>query len=829
MLLRLALGALAVGMGALLPALPAGAVAGCEDLVLVTRDEGVVRATVPASLGRLSLPAVAFSAVRNGREVPVQARRLQPSEVAVSLLLAGSSDTTAGELAAAQAAMLDLLVSLPTGVRTSLVVGGDPARRVSPLSADRGALVQALSRLDLIGATDPGAGSLALQQLPPQIAGHLVVVTDGRLPVLVPSRIGTQVHRLDYGSDQAPPAASGCPSGADLALLPAADAVVQRVQGSYELVVPDGSTQIRLRVGAQRLSAPLGAGRGTRPPVEPEAASPSERDETAGPVRPALLTIAFLLPFLATVLLVKRRKAVARDGPLPAAPRLDGACPPPAGGSASPGLLAVFREQLRRLGDDAPSDVDPPAGLPRPRTAVPAPGVPGPVVPGPVVPGLSPVLRAGGADATTFVTVYVVLLVCLPARLVFAPLGAAGTPAQLLGIAGAGWWLWHQCARRQSFAPRVAPVRRAMLLFCASVLGSFIAATLRPIDAVELSTGTMGLLSLLSWLGVLLVAHDGITDRQRLDTLLRRLTLSAGLVALLGLMQFATGKAFTDLIQVPGLSVSTPLFGVAERDGLPRPAGTALSPIEFGVFLSMTLPLAIHYAVQDAHRGHGLVRRWFPVVALSAAIPLCISRSALLGTVVVLAFLAPTWTRSMRRVTALAIALVLSAGFVVVPGLLGSLIKLFTGISNDNSATSRTDSYPLAWEFIVRDPLLGRGFLTFLPKYRILDNQYLLQLVDTGVVGLLCLLVVLGTGVVVGLRMRYQLTDAADRDLALCLSAGIASGAASFAFFDALSFPMVAGAVFLQIGAVGALSRTTIETPPDTVGAQPAPVHAGAS
>ena len=446
--------------------------------------------------------------------------------------------------------------------------------------------------------------------------------------------------------------------------------------------------------------------------------------------------------------------------------------------------------------------------------------------------GLSPGLRARGADATTFVTVYVLLLVCLPARLVVGPLGAADTPAQLLGIAGAGWWLWHHCSRRQSYTPQVSPVRRAMLLFAASVLASFVAATLRPIDAVELSSGTMGLLSLLSWLGVLLVIHDGITDRERLDALLRRLTVAAGLVAVLGLAQFATGKAFTDLIQLPGLSVSTPLFGVAERDGLPRPAGTALSPIEFGVFLSMTLPLAIHYALQGASRGRGRLRRWFPVAALSAAIPLCLSRSALLGTVVVLAFLAPSWTRSVRRWAALAIAFVLGTAFVAVPGLLGSLLKLFTGISNDNSAASRTGSYPLAWEFIVRDPLLGRGFLTFLPKYRILDNQYLLQLVDTGVVGLVCLLLVLGTGVVVGLRLSKRLPDAVDRDLALSLSSGIAAGAASFAFFDALSFPMVAGAVFLQIGAVGALSRTAARHDvgaDDPVGVLPPPSRAGAS
>lgn len=394
MLLRLALGALVAALLVQLPAGPAAAVAGCEDLVLVTRDEGVVRATVPASLGLMALPPEAFSAVRDGQEVPVQARRLPPSEVAVSLLLTGSPDTTPRELEAAQAALLDLLVNLPAGVRTSLVVGGDPATRVSPLSEDRGAVVQALSRPDLTGATDAAAGTLALQQLPPQATGHLVVFTDGRRPVPVPSRSGTQVHRLDYGSARVPQAAPGCPSGEAVALLPAADAVVQRVQGSYELRVPAGSTEVRLSVGEQRLSAPLGAGPGagpspgagaspppgggTGPAVDPEAAPAPGPDATTGQGRSVLLTLAFLLAVLAAVVLVRRSQDTAHDGPRPTGP--------PTSGSASPGPLAGLRGRLRRPGADEPPEVDLAARLARPGPVVSGPVVSGPVVPGPDLP-----------------------------------------------------------------------------------------------------------------------------------------------------------------------------------------------------------------------------------------------------------------------------------------------------------------------------------------------------------------------------------------------------------------------------------------------------------
>ena len=216
-----------------------------------------------------------------------------------------------------------------------------------------------------------------------------------------------------------------------------------------------------------------------------------------------------------------------------------------------------------------------------------------------------------GADATTFLTAYLVLLVAIPSRLTFAPLGAAGTPAQLLGIAGAGWWLWHRLATR-SRPGASTPVRRAMLVFCVCVLVSFIKAMSRPIDDAELNAARMALLSVLSWLGVLLVAHDGITDRARLEVLLRR-TARRYAARRLRSGDVALGRAYAEPIQVPGLTADIPLYGVADRDGLARPAATALSPIEFGVFLTVCLPIAVHNALHGAGqsvRGGRRSQRW---------------------------------------------------------------------------------------------------------------------------------------------------------------------------------------------------------------------------
>ena len=401
MRLRLALGSLATALLVLVPGGPAAAVAGCEDLLLVPRGGSAVRATVPASLGLVALPADAFAAVRGDDSAAVQARRLAPSEVAVSILLASSAGTTKEELAAAQGAALELLVGLPAGVRTSLVVGGDPSTQLSPLSADRAAALQLLSRVNL-GATDSAAGSLALQQLPAQTSNHLVVFTDGRSPVATPPRAGTQVHRLTYGSGPALPARAGCPSG-PVALLPATDAVVRRVQGTYELRVPDGFTEIRLSAGQVGLSAELAPARARAPapaqapapaPATPGTPSPTEGGGVPGPV---LIATALGLLVGAAVLLVRRRRNVGVDEPVPAAPLPSNLVVPPVTQRAEPPAPTTTRP----VSVDAPRTPVPATPPPAPtrQRQVRASSPPVPVTPQPVP--ASPRARKRPAPATT--------------------------------------------------------------------------------------------------------------------------------------------------------------------------------------------------------------------------------------------------------------------------------------------------------------------------------------------------------------------------------------------------------------------------------------------
>jgi len=413
-------------------------------------------------------------------------------------------------------------------------------------------------------------------------------------------------------------------------------------------------------------------------------------------------------------------------------------------------------------------------------------------------------IRLDRLDAVNVLTLYLILLLGIPSRLIVEPLGAAGSPASLVGLFCAIWWAWDKL-RGANDGRTVGnrPVRRwAAAVLLAFVASYYVAAT-RPINPDELSTADIGMLSLIGWLGVLLLANDGIDDPARLRALLRRVSVAGGLVGLLGLVQFITGRAFVDLLQIPGLTSNTAIFGVAERNGFNRPAGTSIHAIEFSVVITMILPLAITLATQ--RDGRTAIARWWPVAAMVAVIPLAISRSAIVGAFIGFMVLLPSLNQRVRGLVLMGATAAAIGTFIAVPGLLGSLGRLFINIGDDDSARSRTDSYGLVWEYFLRSPLFGRGYSTFLPAHRILDNQYLLLLMDVGLIGLLAIIGLVASGMAAGIGSRRSAMNPRIAELGQSVAASIAVGAVGLALFDAFSFPMAVGLLMLCIGLAGNL------------------------
>lgn len=366
-----------------------------------------------------------------------------------------------------------------------------------------------------------------------------------------------------------------------------------------------------------------------------------------------------------------------------------------------------------------------------------------------------------------------------------------------------GWSLYQLSRPRTSDLPYTFPVRRALVLFVLCVAVSYALAMIRPIDGDEVSPADVALLSVLSWSGTLLVAHDLLPSLSQLRRLVNGLVWAGGLVGLLGLVQFATGQVLIDGISIPGLTSVE--FDAFERGGFVRPSGTATHPIEFGIILAMVLPFALHVAYMGT--GRSRVLRWLPALILGVAISLTFSRSAYVSFVIGILVLMVGWP-SRRRITfGAGIVVVAVLLFAAVPRLFGTISALFRNVGNDPSISSRTDSYNLAFEFFANAPIFGRGLGTFLPKYRIFDNQYLLLLVSIGVVGTMAAIWLFVSGVRVALSVYVRSDNSLAKDIGLTAAASVGAGASSLTAFDAFAFPMTMGTLFLVLGIAGALHR----------------------
>lgn len=404
-------------------------------------------------------------------------------------------------------------------------------------------------------------------------------------------------------------------------------------------------------------------------------------------------------------------------------------------------------------------------------------------------------------------TIYLVLLLFIPYYVQFSPLGGAGSPSTMFAAVLMGLYLvlWLRPAFRLDRGRQ--PIRVVAVLFTCVTVASYVSANRHAMPTLEQNGADRGLILIFGWLGVLLLAVDGIDTAGKLRIMVRRIVLGVAIMAVIGITQFFTGLDITKYISIPGFANVITYSDVIVRNGLNRPASTAAQPLEFAAVLAMCLPLAIHRA-RFAPPGR-LWRRWLQVLLIATALPMTVSRSAILGLAVVAIVLIPTWPKNDRRVAYVAILVFFAAAAVSIHGLLRTFLSLFTNQGAAQASTqSRESAFSSAAPFIAHHPWFGSGFGTFPPQtYFYTDDQYLNSAIVTGIVGLIALLALFITGWLVARSARRSTADPETRDLAQSFAASIAVAAVSFATYDALSFTISAGLTFLFLGCIGAMWR----------------------
>ncbi|MFK0117966.1 O-antigen ligase family protein [Streptomyces sp. NPDC090994] len=426
-------------------------------------------------------------------------------------------------------------------------------------------------------------------------------------------------------------------------------------------------------------------------------------------------------------------------------------------------------------------------------------------------------------DATAILTVYLVLAFFVPSNLALPALGGVGTPANVFALLGLLWYLATWLGGRILPAPGTRPVRIVMCLLGLAVLAAYLANSLRGSSHQEVLGADRGLIGFLVWVSLVVLVSAGVRERGRLDVLMRRMVVMGSVVAAIGFYDFFAATNIADSIHIPGLRTSVAQVSVMDRGSFTRPRSTTAQPLEFGGMLAILLPFAIQQAFDPVRRHLPALRRWGPVLLIGGALPLTVSRTSVLGLLLVALVMVPRW-KPARRWAAIGIMAASVAVFkVLVPGLIGTITELFASfLSNSDSSTqARTVKYSAIVPYLKEHPLFGRGFGTFTPDlYFFTDNQYMLTAAETGLLGVVALFALFLAGIHHGGAVRRLARTDSDRELGQAFFASALVALVISATFDSLSFPMFAGIFFLTLGAgssyLGFVRREAARTPRET-------------
>jgi hypothetical protein len=261
------------------------------------------------------------------------------------------------------------------------------------------------------------------------------------------------------------------------------------------------------------------------------------------------------------------------------------------------------------------------------------------------------------------------------------------------------------------------------------------------------------------------------------------------------------------------------VFSVASYDpnavdelGRRMTRGPSDHPLELVGMLSMMLPLALVGIVQSVKRRE---RFWYSVAAclLLAAALTTDRKSSLLAPLAVVLTIAFYYRRKLLRLAPLALVSLIVI-HVLSPGALGTVVKQLNpsnlGVS---TVTDRAADYDAVRSDLWTHVLFGRGYGSYDHiNYRVLDSDMLSRLVDTGVLGIVAFLFLLGC-IISSARRVLRHGDRARAPNALAVAAAAVAYFVLMFLFDVSSFPHVPY-ILLSLAGLLAVEETRGGTAP---------------
>jgi O-antigen ligase len=422
--------------------------------------------------------------------------------------------------------------------------------------------------------------------------------------------------------------------------------------------------------------------------------------------------------------------------------------------------------------------------------------------------------RETGDGTIRLLQIFVVTLMVIPSGVVFAPLGASGYVASIVGmLCFATWFFGMLFALHNPFDHR-SPIRIGFGALWVVSLISYALINRYVLPHTTVLAADRWILQLLACTGVALLAAETLRSAADIRRVTRALVWAAAFSGFVAALQFWFKYDITPALRAIPLMESGEETVFQPRGALTRVSGTALHPIELGVTSAIILPLAVWLAIGD--QGRPAIRRWAPSVFIAVGILTSISRSGILAAALSLGFLIAALP-VRQRLVALAIVPLATAGVLMTAkGLIRTLLETFLFTSNE----SRTDDYSLAANLMSDSAWFGQGGGTYMTTniLEIFDNQFVKTAVELGLPGVVGLLLYLALPMSVALSARRRLPLDPQLRMLCAVAAGASAAATVGAVtFDAMAYPQFVGAHAIAAGFAGACWLISREQPSRSV------------
>jgi hypothetical protein len=270
---------------------------------------------------------------------------------------------------------------------------------------------------------------------------------------------------------------------------------------------------------------------------------------------------------------------------------------------------------------------------------------------------------------------------------------------------------------------------------------------------------------------------------------------------------------WTDAIMPPSVTVLPAPNGPTDELGRTSITGPTSHGLAVATLFAMVLPFGL---IGMLSAGRDMRKKLLYALAagiIVAGAVATVRKTAVVAPAAGLAVLLLYRPSAIFRFVPLALVMFVTIN-VVSPGALSTLDRqLGNGFFGELSVKGRTDDYAATQPDITTHLALGRGYGTYDPfQYRLVDNQYLLLVIETGLLGVaayLAIAIAIWTVNHPAVRGR----DPIRGPPALAISAATASFVVSTALFDVLSFPHVPYLFFFLAGMATAAASTRVAQP----------------